>query len=66
MFQISLVKNGRINYNFQLEFPSVDKINLIDVFSIALSMEFPLFSFPNKRVMTILSSVSVKMFASMW
>lgn len=66
MFQISLVKNGRINYNFQLEFPSVDKINLIDAFSIALSKEFPLFSFPNKRVMTILSSVSVKMFASMW
>ena len=66
MFQISLVKNGRINYNFQLEFPSVDKINLIDAFSIVLSMEFPLFSFPNKRVMTILSSVSVKMFASMW
>ena len=42
----------------------VDRIYSIDAFSIALLKEFSLFGFPNKRVLTILSSFSVKMFAS--
>ena len=43
---------------------SDDRIYSIDAFSIALLKEFSLFGFPNKRVLTILSSFSVKMFAS--
>ena len=36
----------------------------IDAFSIALLKEFSLLDFPNMRVLTILSSFSVKMFAA--
>ena len=43
---------------------SVDRTNSTDAFSIALLKEFSLFGFPNKRVWTILTSFSVKMFAS--
>ena len=43
---------------------SVDRINSIDAFRIALLKEFSLFSFPNKRVLTILSSFSVKILES--
>ena len=41
---------------------SVDRIKSIDAFRIVLLKEFSLFSFPNKRVLTILSSFSVKIF----
>ena len=43
---------------------SDDRIYSIDAFSIALLKEFSLFGFPNKRVLTILSSFPVKIFAS--
>ena len=43
---------------------SVDRINSIDALSIVLLKEFLLFDFPNKRVLTILISLSVNMFAS--
>ena len=43
---------------------SVDRIYSIDAFSIALLKEFSQFGLPNKRVLTVLSSFSVKMFAS--
>ena len=43
---------------------SVDRINSIDASRIALLKEFSLFGFPNKRVLTILSSFSVKILES--
>ena len=42
---------------------TVDRKNSIDAYSIALLKGFLLFGFPNKRVLTILSSFSVKMSA---
>ena len=43
---------------------SVDRINSSGAFRIALLKEFSLFSIPNKRVLTILSSFSVKILES--
>ena len=60
MYQIPLIirkNNGLLNL-------SVDRIYSIDAFSLALLKEFSQFGLPNKRVLTILSSFSVKMFAS--
>ena len=60
MYQIPLIirkNNGLLNL-------SVDRIYSIDAFSLALLKEFSQFGLPNKRVLTILSSFLVKMFAS--
>ena len=43
---------------------SVDRIYSTVAFSIALLKEFSLFSFPNKRVLAILSLIAVKILAS--
>ena len=62
MYQILLVKKVftfRIILNL-----SVDRIDSIDPLSVALLKEFSLFGFPNKTVLTILSSFSVKVFAA--
>ena len=71
MYQIPLIirkKNLKYNlYQYQnngLLHLSVDRIYSIDAFSIALLQEFSQFGLPNKTVLTILSSFSVKMFAS--
>ena len=52
------------HYNNGLSNLSVDKIYSTDAFSIALLKKFSLFGFPNKRVLTILSSFLARMFAS--
>ena len=60
MYQIPLIirkNNGLLNL-------SVDRIYSIDAFSLALLKEFSQFGLPNKRVLTILSSFSVKIFSS--
>ena len=72
MYQILLVKKWKkklkvyflIRISNELLNNSVDRINSIDALSIVLLKEFLLFDFPNKRVLTILISLSVNMFAS--
>ena len=71
MYQILLVKKWKkklkvyflIRISNELLNNSVDRINSIDALSIVLLKEFLLFDFPNKRVLTILISLSVNMFA---
>ena len=61
MYQIALVIRKKKKKRKKKK---IDRIYSIDAFSIASLKEFLLLGLPNKRVLTILSSFSVKMFAS--
>ena len=68
IFKKKIRKGSSITFNYHgnngFLNASVDRINSIDTFGIALLKELSLFGFPSIRVLTILSSNLVKMLAS--